>query len=622
MTTPNNPTNPTYNAQFQNQQYWEYNQRGNVTSVFNDPALVNYTIEKAVGEQKAIDKLEQFKNNHDAFQEVIMSNTSGTFLKDKSGHLVPLMDFYISKAIHLQHKSGTKVNSLIAITINNENTSVFLTDKEFFEDKKLVHALEKHTEKPIYLRSSLKRSAELVRQQVAKVCAEVIIPEFAGWVTSGGRMTYLHFELEDLTSTHQGEDSWMLPQQPDMSDRTMEVRACAAEFFCRYFKGVKDITTRAILFLSAHLGMLSSLLPEFGCRLPAALYLFCPAPHIQEVIRILFQSFQDPPLDLSLPERAFGHGLEERKDEIALILDHRTTDHAAHNAATLQCAISTGAFELKDKGEVLLQSLPVIISASVTDLAAFSGCLVIDLPPDGFDLPDDEGNADVQSVDPFSGYRLDFIAFTEEHLPQLREDLRKGKRWAATKIDEELSQPASDLLGTLRGIAVFARRYYQSIGRQDQFDRIVPEGWVNTVPAPFIELSAKADVGTDIADTFLEFLRQNITRLRKVRSRETFQLSYPPRKARVLFICGDDLCISSAKVTALCRAMRFSRTAVLAALADAGVLAGRRVNNTTYLSRVTVRRTDGSAVSLQVLKIPLAALETFGETSILAGKEG
>ena len=618
MLVPNNAANFNY----LHQQKLEYGQGGSFYTINNDPGLVQFAIQSSTEVERLRYVIERMQNRSDAYSAVVQSGTGGTFVEDKLGRLVKLSDASIERACLIHRKSQGEDTCHFAIFTNPGGAApLFLSEKDFFDDKKLINALQTHTHSAIRSCPTLKNSAALLRQEVAKLLTEVSIPRFAGWVKTGDVLTFLCLVVDGVSTSHQGENGLALPQHPDTSGRTMEVQVCAAEFFCRLFAGIGSNEALSILFLCYHWGMLSSLLPELDCLVYGALYIYCGNSQSLELVKDLFQSFRDAPLDLSQSADAFGRGLMERKDEAALIWDRRTTDCAARNCTTLQSAISTGAFDLRSYGTVPLQSFPVILSASITDLAASPSCLTVDLQADEICLPEVSEETDSAAGDSFAGYRLDFTQFTEDNLALLRQDLLKGRQRAFTEVTDDLSQSAAEQLGLLSGLADFVRRFYRSMDREALFDQMVPKNWLHSVPAPFIELSAKEDAGTDIAESFLATLRLNVTHLRRIYSRETFRLAYPPKKARVLFTDRDCLCVSSEKVSEICQSMRFSRTAVLAALSEAGLLQGRRVNNTTYLTRLTVKRFDGSSASLRVLKIPLSALETFGELSLLDGKE-
>ena len=617
------PTNPNYNLSFQ--QLQEYGRGGYFYNTNVDPSMINYVIDTAVHAQRAEDKIEQMKKFDNGFQAALYYGDTETFVLSNHGHPVKLMSFRIIRACRLEKvDDGDKEIVQYALSFNVPDLpALFIDESVYNNDRLFIEKLQEHTRREVFRRPSQKRSAEIIRSVVAKILEKYVLQCFAGWIKDGSSIVYLHFPMDEgLFSTHQGKHSLVYPRRPDMAGQTPEIRACAADSFCRHYVAIHDMVARSIFFLYGHLGMISSLLPEFDHRLHGALYIHCPNPQILDSVKMLFQFFHDAPLDLSQPVDVFEQELWERKDETTLVMDRRTTDYAIHNCATLQSSISTGSFEMHGKGVVLLRSLPVILSSTITDLATFPGCLTVDLSLDKIDLPEVDDEVDSLPADPFAGYRLDFISFVEKNLSLLRQDLRWGMRWAVAEVDEELSQTAAEMLGAFAGIEAFVRRFYHAMSQDALLDTIIPKGWLTDIPGPFLELSAKSDIGTDIAETFLATLRMNVSRLRRVYTRDTFHLNFPPKKARVIFTYGDDICISSAMVTELCQAMRFSRPTVLAALAEAGVLNGRQVNGSTYLTRVSVKRINGTSTPLQVLRIPLARLETFGEMGVLDGKEG
>lgn len=366
---------------------------------------------------------------------------------------------------------------------------------------------------------------------------------------------------------------------------------------------------------------LFSLLKILGFPLPVGINLLCETAGVEKAMTGLFSLFGDPAISLSERKEDFCYQLLSRKDQVAIIRDDRGAPSAAENARELLGILSTQSVSVRlreGRQTVPLQALPLIISDRVSDFAYSPLLLTVDLSMD--DIDREKSIMKCVDMNILKVYYAVWIKFIAERLGSFKDSLAAGKTWALEMEDRTIFQGQGEL--TAEGVDTLAVLYavwdqLQQFYRRQQIcvdvDELLDVECFPSIFSEILELSVKKDDCGQLANSFIKLFREML-------AQGEFTAAH--------LNCYQDGCVGFDEEFAylphsvfkvVCGRLSASSPMVIKALGEEGLLAGRPVNRTTQMTRVTVQRTGVDGIkkgTLRGFKIAREVFEVFGEPSI------
>lgn len=502
----------------------------------------------------------------------------------KSGKPVELLDSVLIAAVRVVHRGPEEHPAYYALRFAGKEELVFLDELSYLDDKGLIHALQINGI-GVTIRRSIRTTAELIRGCISKVLATFYADQYGGWTMTGQEPTFLRFfEF----SSHQGENPVELACP--VAEVSPAVAAVAVGELAKTFRAILVPMLRWILFTWIHAAFLFSLLEPAGSPLPMGLCLYTRNPTLLTWFTQLFCWYGDAPINLDDRPAEFARALWNRKDQPAVVIDHHRTENATCNATLLEEVLATGKIPWKDgrrEKVVPLRAPVVVISDTISSLCCSPKLLMLDIQPVDFDL-----ELCVQQCEqPFAqqDYLQALAAFTSAHWPDLRESLRRGRMQAASFTESE-DRDALSTAGTLLGMAAFAETFCRSCGMEDL--SAPAEGEVPAeVVAELLDHAAANVSGMDIAGQFCQVAQRCI-------ADGVFSICDADRDDSdgtkpVVYLVQEDYGFTTEAFRTACRRMSQSTPVIARALAEEGLLQGKRTNPTTMQTRIPVTGSHG-----------------------------
>lgn len=549
-----------------------------------------------------------------AFRDVYVDQ-NGYMAKGKSGKRDYFTHFIFTHAYLIRPGANCQVEPYYLLYFNSPGLGpLAIPEKDFGTDKKLLTALENHTHSSVRKTPTLSNSAALLRKQVAGVLQTIEVPFQAGWMEYGEKMQFLQFA--DRFLSHQ-RGGMLLPLNfmPDVASK-QAVSSRATELLAATLGKIKDPTLRGLLCLFVHLSFLYSLLLQLGYQVPLGLCLHCGSARAEEVCKGFFRFYDDSPIPLSLAEPVFARLLQERKDQAAVILDRWNGMSSSSNADLLEQAISSGGIAYKGcTGGTPLLALPVVLSTVTSQLSASPLLLTLDVKDEDFDWEADDLYEMVDTSEHFQA----FAHFVGEHINDLKEALKAGRIWAMRNF-EDLPSSGIGMLAALYGVWTILVQYFNQGHIGVDFLDLVPADVFPDNLSQLEEILLKEEGGDDSGSIFLEVARDMVGS----KELKTFEV----KKHRVsaegdprlgLLYTAEDVYITSKTIDRICGVLSFSRPMVVTSLKAAGLLRGKPINGTTWLTRITITDANNCSHSLKALRIAREDFELFGELELIGG---
>lgn len=549
-----------------------------------------------------------------AFRDVYIDQ-NGYMAKGKSGKRDYFTRFIFTHAYLIRPGANCQVEPYYLLYFNSPGLGpLAIPEKDFGNDKKLLTALENHTHSSVRKTPTLSNSAALLRKQVAGVLQTIEVPFQAGWMQYGEEMRFMQF-ADRFLSHQKGGMLQPLNFMPDVASK-QAVSSRATELLATALGKIKDPTLRGLLCLFVHLSFLYSLLLQLGYQVPLGLCLHCGSARAEEVCKGFFRFYEDFPIPLSLAEPVFARLLQERKDQAAVILDRWNSRSSSPNADLLEQAISSGGIAYKGcTGGTPLLALPVVLSTVTSQLSASPLLLTLDVRDGDFDWEADDLYEMVDTSEHFQA----FAHFVGDHINDLKEALKAGRIWAMRNF-EDLPSSGIDMLAALYGVWTILVQYFNQghIG-VDFLDLVPADVFPDNLPQ-LEEILLKEEGGDDSGEIFLEIVRE------KVASKELCIFEIQQHRVREegdiysgILYTDAEIFIPSKAVDQICGVLSFSRPMVVSSLKAAGLLRGRPINRTTWLTRITVTDLNSQTHKLKGLKIAREDFEIFGEYELIGG---
>lgn len=549
-----------------------------------------------------------------AFRDVY-ADQSGYMATGKSGKRDYFTRFIFTHAYLIRPGANCQVEPYYLLYFNSPGLGALaIPEKDFENDKRLLTALESHTHSSIRKTPTLSNSAALLRKQVAGLLQTIEVPFQAGWMQYGAELRFMQF-ADKFLSHQRGGMLLPLNFMPAVASKEA-VSSRATELLATTLGKIKDPTLRGLLCLFVHLSFLYSLLLQLGYQVPLGLCLHCGSARAEEVCKGFFRFYEDFPIPLSLAEPVFARLLQERKDQAAVILDRWNSKSSSPNADLLEQAISSGGIAYKGcTGGTPLLALPVVLSTVTSQLSASPLLLTLDVRDDDFDWEADDLYEMVDTSEHFQA----FAHFVGEHINDLKEALKAGRIWAMRNF-EDLPSSGIDMLAALYGVWTILVQYFNQghIG-VDFLDLVPADVFPDNLPQ-LEEILLKEEGGDDSGEIFLEIVRE------KVASKELCIFEIQQHRVREegdiysgILYTDAEIFIPSKAVDQICGVLSFSRPMVVSSLKAAGLLRGRPINRTTWLTRITVTDLNSQTHKLKGLKIAREDFEIFGEYELIGG---
>jgi len=586
----------------------------NYINVTYDPLAWEHCRKLEVENQRHRNQLQRIELKENAYRDVY-STQDGYMAPGRSGKWGYFTGFTFTHAFLIRPGVNCEKDPFYLLYFDRSDIGpLAIPEKDFGNDKKVLTALENHSHTAIRKAPTLSNSVALLRKEIGKLLQTIEVPFQAGWMQYGANMRFMQFA--DRFLSHQ-KGGMLLPlnHMPDVAAKKA-VSSRASELLATTLSRIKNPTLRGLLCLFVHVAFLFSLLLQLGYRVPLGLCLHCGTARAEEVCTGFFRLYGDDAISLSLSEAVFARLLLERKDQAAVILDRWDVKCAKPNADLLEQAISSGSIVYKGSTAASpLFALPVVISTVTSQLSCSPMLLTLDVKDTDFDWESDDLFDLVDTSEHFQA----FAHFVGDHITDLTAALKAGKIWAMRSF-EDLPSTGIDMLAALYGVwAILVQYFGQSHITINFLDLVPADVFPDNLPQ-LEEILLKEEGGDDSANLFLE-----ITRL-MVSSKElkTFEI----KRHRVteegdlrfgILYTAEDIFIPSQTVDRICAVLSFSRPMVVNSLRVAGLLRGKPVNNTTWLTRMTIADANNKTNHLKGLRIAREDFEVFGDFELLEG---
>lgn len=586
---------------------------------YNDPMLVNefykLAYENARLHQGATDK----RQAEMAYQDVHSFPSGGIATTGRQGQTVKITDLTFDKVYAVMPEALCLKPPLLELFIHTPQVQVWISRQDFENDRRLKDTLVEATHSKIRRVGSVRKTMDLLRQAIAEVTETVPIYFYAGWRSIANGETKF-FRFSDL-KTHQVNGSLYLLNELPCPTESLEAENQAVDKMVQLFGIIRDRRLRTLLVLLWHAATLFSLLKILEFPLPVGINLLCETAGVEKAMTGLFSLFGDPTISLSERKEDFCYQLLSRKDQVAIVRDDRGAPSAAENARELLGILSTQSVSVRlreGRQTVPLQALPLIISDRVSDFAYSPLLLTVDLSMD--DIDGEKAIMKCVDMNILKVYYAVWIKFIAERLGSFKDSLAAGKTWALEMEDRTIFQGQGEL--TAEGVDTLAVLYavwdqLQQFYRRQQIcvdvDELLDVECFPSIFSEILELSVKKDDCGQLASSFIKLFREML-------AQGEFTAAH--------LNCYQDGCVGFDEEFAylphsvfkvVCGRLSASSPMVIKALGEEGLLAGRPVNRTTQMTRVTVQRTDVDGIkkgTLRGFKIAREVFEVFGEPSI------
>lgn len=424
------------------------NQPQNVM-IYNDPGLWQHCTSVEIENYRLRSQLNRAELCEDAYRD-FYADSSGYHAKGKYGKYIRFTDVIVKQAVHIIPDKMCDIDSYYLLYLDRGNLAPLrLTESDYLHDKTLIIAIQAHSKTAVRKAPTMKNSADLLRKIIATMLIEVHTPFRAGWCIINEQPRFMQYAHR--FSSHQQSDALLSVAYLDENYASPVFSNCATELISSPFRRIKNAQVRGLLFLMQHIAFLFSLLSQLGYQVPIGLCICCSTARTEEWCKDLFSLYGDQPISLDSPHSAFSRALIARKDQSAVILDHRNTRSADKNTYLLVQAIASGYIDDARVGLTVLAALPVVISRSATDLSCSPLFMSINIADADIDW--EEGITPMENC---SEYFASFASYSETHISEMKAALCKGKSWAFGKA-EDLTSEGTAMLSCLYGMWTFIK---------------------------------------------------------------------------------------------------------------------------------------------------------------------
>lgn len=545
--------------------------------------------------------------NEQAYSRTIASNGI-TFVPGKNGRFLELMDAIIKESFHRVAEPPLCCEESYTIYLDGHEP-MQISKTVFNNDKLLIDAFEKAGVRIHFLLPN-KSIANLLRQEINRNLSEVPLLFYGGWLTGKDEndINFLAFP-KFSTCLPKGQNKLpMLLSQPPQA-----VSAMAADKFLWVFEAIKTLPLRQETILLYHEASIHTLLEILGYKFPLAFCIFSTDNRIQRFFSDLLSWYKSQPISLDAPSDDFLLDLLCRKDQPLFIKDSGRLKSAEKNSEILDSAILNGIVPWKNMRET--QNLPIkapitLLSSTPSALNCSPEVIILDFKHDDFEWEDWLSYLDLARHN--QDYMSAFCGFTSSHIPALCSALAEGREKALRLDKGQLTEKCHQAFGIILGLQIFLNSFYAYV-----FPDFAPiSSSIDELADQILELltqtSEKADIAS-LPDLFIEIAKELIQTSELPISHRKH---YSPGWNNAVFYDDDAIYFTTSAFNRVCQAMMQSRPAILAALEEANLLCGTKINKTTSQTRKTVYSMYGVKNNLPLYAFPREVFETFGDPLI------
>ena len=519
-------------------------------------------------------------------------NGNQTWTMTESGRPVELLDAALTAAFRIVPQGPEKHPVSYGLEFTGQEHLIILDEPSYLDDKRLIHHLQTAGIR-VTIRRSTRATAALIRQCIPDRLVTVRANFYGGWKMADQGPVFLRFQN---FSSHQGRN-YLDSAQP-AAEVSPSVAAMAVTQLAQMFQTICSPALRGLLFAWFHASFLFSLLGTAGSTLPMGLCLYTQEPVIQRWLERLFCWYGDPAINLDDRPAAFIKAMWSRKDQSAVLIDRHQTENASRNALLLEEILATGTIAWKDgrkETAIPLCASVVVLCDTVSSLCCSPQLFTLDIPPEDLDLELCRGQLEQAPV--HQDYLQALASYTAAHWPELQEALRQGRAQTAVfAVNADILAVAGTLLGVVR----FADAFFRFCGAEDA--SIFLNGSVT--PETLQELFSQAASGisgTDAAQQFCQIAQRCM-------AGDVFSVCDADRddsdgSKPVVYMIGEDYGFPAEAFRTVCRRMSQSTPVIAQALSEAGLLRGKRTNDTTVQTRIPVTNVYGHCRYVGVYRI-------------------
>lgn len=556
-------------------------------------------------------KLSQKQFAEQANSEAIRCSDNRIYTYGKNGCLKLLMNRCVEGALRITYLLPSQRKPLYIIYLNKASTPLCLCESDYLNDKKFLSAIQELEGVEISFGLRNNKIATLLRQAVSKKITTIDFYPYAGWTFD---CSDCHYEFFENRTTHCVNDA-LFSERKLLGKPTSAVTTAAVNLFWPYFKVITNNTTRWLMFLWFHAAALYSLLRQLDCEIQLALCIYSTDADCLTYVKRLFSWFGDSPLSMDIAPSDFNAALLARKDQPLLVCDQGRLENSKVNMKTLETLLINKRAPLKSKetASFPVQALPTILSDRVSAISCAPEVLTLEVDDGEFDRDAWAGLAEHSAM--AWDYIASFVAYTEEHLSELRSALSHGWNEAVELSDGDLNERCTQTMGVLLGLDHFLTGFTKSCVSNLTISPISPldDSMIGQLRDLMTQTSEKGE-NTGLADLFIEIARDHIRT--GILSLTPIERCPTERSNLVLF---DDyhLYFTRPAFCEVCKSLRQSRPVMLRALADAELLMGKRINNSTFMVRIGTYNVHGIHRTLCVYSVDRAAFDEVGEPLLL-----
>lgn len=269
-----------------------------------------------------------------------------------------------------------------------------------------------------------------------------------------------------------------------------------------------------------------------------------------------------------------------------------TTEAQIQNSKMVEQAVSTGIITYSNKTESTLQSLPVVLSNSLSHLSQSPKMIYINLQEDAF--ASDASRIIREKKKYFMDYLYHFNAFVQDNQELVSTKLMNPSESILCSHQENTLSPESiTLLKAVHVVEEIIQQYHSSLcpheGAKEMFDGLFSTE-MNPILLDALMCSSCHDSNKTICDIFFHTANQMIHDgcfdIREFGSENTFS-PCPADKEGIIYIFKNDPCFTKKAYDAVCNRTGYSYRTVIKALIRTNSFKGNSTNDDTPQYRIT-----------------------------------
>lgn len=558
-------------------------------------------------------QLSQKQLREEAYTKIIINN-GRTYTLGRYGKFLELINAVINATYYYEYSEPPlRFDPYYSIEIDKYETLI-ISEKDFFSDARLINAFQRHGITVQHL-STQKNTARLLRDVVTNQLApnrrHCPLVFYAGWRGNQDKTASWYFIFQSFATCQSNSKNDVLALLPNLSP---SVTATAISQFMPVFEMIRTSFKRQLTLLLYHEAAIHTLLQQLGYAFPLAICFFSTEHNILTYFRKLLSWFNTSPIILEKLTNDFSYDLLARKDQPLLVEDSGRLNQAAKNSEILESALLNHVVPWKNKRET--RSLPLqapitLLSSRASALSCAPEVMVLDFVADDFNREVWKESAD--RVGQNRDYLIAFCGYTSDHIPELRKALEDGQKTARSLDEGQLTDPCLQTLGIFIGLRNFLESFFECAALNSVPFPSTDENLFGQLLDILVQTSKKAERAS-LPEQFIDIARNMIQKdILHIHHRNRC----PVDMRGVVAFDEDRLHFTLDAFTQVCQSMMQSRPVIEAALSEAGMFSGARINKTTPLTRITIWNEHGIPKLTRVFSFERELFDVYGDPLIL-----